>query len=339
MKRVGHLFDQVATPGNLLEAYLKARRGKRHRAEVQAFAADLDAQLTGLREGLLGGRRRFDQYRSFCIHDPKERVIHAAPFPDRVLHHALMNVCEPFFERAQVFDSYACRKGKGTRAALFRAREFARRYPCYLKLDVRQYFHSISHDRLKELLRRLFKDRRLLALFDAIIDGGPMESGHGLPIGNLTSQYFANHYLSPMDHYLKERLRVPGYVRYMDDFVLWGCSARQLLVWERAARGFGCDGLGLELKRPCINRSAAGLPFLGFIVFPHELRLSSRSCRRARRKLKACLRRLAQGVIDEDRAAATVRSLLARTDWGNGARIRRRLMADDLGRRPKARTA
>jgi len=339
MKRAGRLFDRIAAPGNLLGAYLMARRGKMERDEVRAFSADLDAEFTSLRQELLDGRCRFDRYHRFLVHDPKLRVIHAAPFRDRVLHHGVMNICEPFFERAQIFDSYACRKGKGTRAALFRARVFARRYPCYLKLDVRKYFHSIERDRLKHLLGCMFKDVRLLALFDAVIDGCEMEAGRGLPIGNLTSQFFANHYLSPMDHYLKERLRVPGYVRYMDDFVLWGRSTRELLAWEQQTRAFCRDRLDLELKPPCINRSAAGLPFLGFLVLPGGLRLSSRSCRRIRRKLKACIRRLEQGSIDEECAAVTVRSLFARTDWGNGAHVRRRLMAADFGRRPKARTA
>jgi RNA-directed DNA polymerase len=353
MKRPGRLLDQIAAPANLLAAYLKARRGKTHQTEVRAFAACLDAELKQMREDLLAGRCRFDCYRTFRIYDPKERLIHAAPFRDRVLHHAVLNVCEPYFERAQVFDSYACRKGKGTRAALLRARDFARRYPCYLKLDVRKYFASISHELLKDMLRRMFKDAHLLALLEAVIDGSengtgsaawksgacPIFAPRGLPIGNLTSQYFANHFLTPLDQHLKRVLRVPGYIRYMDDFVLWGYSTRDLLRWEREARKFCADRLGLELKPACINRSAAGLPFLGFLVLPGELRLTSRSCRRVRRKLKACQRRLDRGGMDEDRAAVTVRSLLARTDWAGGAALRRRLLADDFGRRPKARTA
>jgi RNA-directed DNA polymerase len=398
MKRPGQLLDQIAAPANLLEAYLKARRGKTQQAEVRAFAARLDAELGQMRADLLAGRCRFDRYRTFRVYDPKERLIHAAPFPDRVLHHAVLNVCEPYFERAQVFDSYACRKGKGTRAALLRARDFARRYPCYLKLDVRKYFASIGHEPLKDMLRRMFKDQHLLALLETVIDGCPEngtgsgswklrfstgssrirensdsgllavpretppnshESGYaqlqssvawmpgasprfgprGLPIGNLTSQYFANHFLTPLDQHLKRVLRVPGYIRYMDDFVLWGYSTRDLLRWEREARKFCAERLGLELKPPCINQSAAGLPFLGFLVLPGELRLTSHSCRRLRRKLKACQRRLDRGAIDEECAAVTVRSLLARTDWSGGAALRRRLLADDFGRRPKARTA
>jgi hypothetical protein len=178
-----------------------------------------------------------------------------------------------------------------------------------------------------------------LALLDAIIAGSPLGTDYGLPIGNLTSQYFANHYLASLDHFIKERLRAPGYVRYMDDFVLWGSSTWQLRRWEREVRRFCAENLELDLKPPCINRSAAGLPFLGFLVLPGELRLTSRSCRRTRRKLKTCLRDLENGRIDEPCAAVIARSLLARTDWAGGARVRRRLMADDFGRRPKAATA
>ncbi len=339
MKRAGRLLERIAQPSNLLDAYLKARRGKQARADVRRFTNHLDAELESLRSDLQLGHCRFDQYTSFRIQDPKERLIHAAPFRDRVLHHAIMNVCEPFFERVQVFDSYACRRGKGTQAAVFRAAEFAGRRPAYLKLDVRKYFHSISHEVLKSQLARLFKDPRLLALLEAVIAGSPLGPGYGLPIGNLTSQYFANHYLACLDHFIKERLRAPGFVRYMDDFVLWGESTSQLLRWEREVRGFCAERLGLELKSPCMNRSAAGLPFLGFLVLPNQLRLTSRSCRRMRKKLKACLRRLDHAVIDPPCAAVIVHSLLARTDWAGGASVRRRLMANDFGRHPKAATA
>ena len=339
MQRAGRLLERIATPENILEAYLKARRGKSRRDDVRGFTANLEAEIATLCDDLLAGRCRFDRYRAFRIYDPKERLIHAAPFRDRVLHHAMMNVCEPFFECRQIFDSYACRKGKGTRAALFHARDFARRYPCFLKLDVRRYFPSIRHDILQPMLGRIFKDPHLLNLFDAVLRGAPSGEGIGLPIGNLTSQYFANHFLTPLDQYVKRQLRVPGYVRYMDDFILWGDSTRDLVAWEREARAFCTTQLGLVLKPACINHSTVGVPFLGFVVLPGELRLSSRSCRRARRKYRVCLARLNRGILDQARAATTVRSIFARTDWTNGAALRRRLMADDSGHHPKAGTA
>jgi len=396
MRRATGLFEQIVTPGNLLGAFLQARKGKASRPEVCRFAADLDANLLRLRARLLSGDCRFEHYDFFTIHDPKERTISVAPFADRVLHHAVMDVCAPIFERAQIYDSYACLPGKGTLAALERAAAFARQFPFYLKLDVRKYFDSLSHERLKALLARLFKEPPLLALLDRVIDGyasaagcaatglplgasrhcgahelGPLgpcsvascgrrrcaepaaggrhpqeatlrgcrHAGAGVPIGNLTSQYFANHYLSGLDHYAKEVLCAPGYVRYMDDIVVWGQSTRELLRWERALREYCETRLDLDLKSPCLNRSEAGLPFLGFVVFPGTLRLSSRSCRRARRRLKACEEALRRERIEEGAAAAIARSILARTDWTTGAPLRRKLLSRDFGHCPRARTA
>lgn len=302
----------------------------------------LDANLAGLRQRLLAGTCRFDTYRFFTVRDSKERLISVAPFADRVLHHAVMDVCAPVFERAQVFDSYAYRAGKGTRAALERAAAFARSFPFYMKLDVHRYFDSIRHRRLKALLARLFEEPRLLSLLDAVVDGyAPFAKrpGAGLPIGNLTSQYFANHYLAGLDHYAKESVRVPAYVRYMDDIVVWGRSTGEVWRWGQALRARGEHDLELQLGPTCANRSAAGLPFLGFVVLPSGLRLSARSCRRARRRLRACDRALERGQIDQEAAAATARGVLARTDWSTGPALRRRLLNRSTGRCPGACTA
>jgi len=168
-------------------AFWKAQKGKRAQPETIRFRENLDAELARLRSALLEGPLRFGPYRSFTVHDPKERVICAAPFPDRVLHHAAMNVCHASFEAYQVYDSYACRVGKGTHKAVERARAFAGRHRHYLKLDIRRYFDSIDHEILKAQLRRRFKDWRLLDILDAIIDSYETAPGKGLPIGNLTS--------------------------------------------------------------------------------------------------------------------------------------------------------
>ena len=338
MKRVNGIYEKIASTDNLLAAFLKARRGKTRRADVLAFTARLDEELAALRDNLLAERFGFNQYHSFRVFDPKERLIHAAPFRDRVVHHAILNICEPHFERVQVFDSYACRKGKGTRAAIFRALQNCHRHRCFLKLDVNKYFHSICHDRLKGQLARLFKDGALLALLGAIVDGGAIQQRRGLPIGNLTSQYFANHYLASLDHFIQRTLRAGAYVRYMDDFVIWGNSTRELMRWERQMRRFAADQLSLELKPPCVNRSVAGLPFLEFLVRPGDLRLTSRSCRRIRRKWRACEKALEQGDIDQQQAAVSIRSLFARTEWAGGSRVRRSIMADDFGRRSRTAT-
>ena len=188
-----------------------------------------------MQKGLVAQTLQIGDYHYFKIHDPKERLICAASFSERVLHHAVMNVCDPFFNRYQIFDSYACRKSKGTYAALDRARHFNHHFKWYLKLDVRKYFDSIHHGRLKRLLVKQFKDKSLLDLFNGIIDSYHVSDACGIPIGNLTSQYFANHYLAVADHFIKEELRIKGYVRYMDDMVLWHNDKISLLKSGRGS--------------------------------------------------------------------------------------------------------
>lgn len=285
MKRIGNLYGAICERDNLRLAWVKARRGKAARPDVCAFAARADAELAALEADLRARRWELGHYTHFTIYDPKERVITAAPFRERVVQHALMNVCEPWFERWQLDASHACRKGRGLDTALAAARRFSRRNEWHLKLDVRKYFDSIPHDRLLARLARRFKDETLLELFAAILDTYETSPGRGLPIGNLTSQFFANFYLEPLDRYVKETLRVPGYVRYMDDFVLWGGAREVLKAWKREVREFCGDVLSLELKPVVLNRTGAGLGFLGYVVRPGGLKLSARSKRRFRSKI------------------------------------------------------
>jgi retron-type reverse transcriptase len=285
MKRAGNLYGAICDRDNLRLAWVKARRGKADRPDVQAFAANAAAELEALEADLRARRWNLGHYTHFTIHDPKERIITAAPFRERVLHHAVMNVCEPYFEKWQLDVSHACRKGRGLDTALAAARRHARRNGWHLKLDVRKYFDSIPHDRLLARLGRRFKDETLLELFAAILDTYETLPGRGLPIGNLTSQFFANFHLEPLDRYVQETLRVRGYVRYMDDFVLWGDSREGMKTLERQVRTFCGEELSLELKPIVLNRTAAGLGFLGYVVRPDGMKLSARAKRRFRGKI------------------------------------------------------
>ena len=220
MTRKGHLIEQIADIDNLYLAFQKACRGKQRKGEVKAFRESFDENIAGLREELLSGDVRIGQYHYFTIHDSKERIICAAPFRERVLHHAIMNVCHEFFDRSLIYDTYATRPGKGVYAALDKAVYAASHYKYMVKLDFRKYFDSISHEILEDLLARKFKDKTLLSILCRIIDSYQTKPDRGLPIGNLTSQYFANMYLSEVDHLAKEKMRVPVYVRYMDDIMM-----------------------------------------------------------------------------------------------------------------------
>jgi len=288
MRRAGNLFEQVVDRENLRLAVSKALRGKRSRSDARQFVAKLDENLDWMRLALVRGDFPLGTYHQFTIFDPKERLITAPCFRERVLHHAVINVCEPAFERWLITDSYACRRGKGRLAALSRSRSFAARFPFFLKLDTRKYFASISHQILSDKLERLFKDRRVLELLKRIITGFEASPGRGLPIGSLTSQHFANFYLGWFDRFVKEQLRVKGYVRYMDDCALWGESSVEMRAWLEDAHGFLFAQLGLDLKAdPYINRSTHGLDFLGCRVFPNRLVLNRRSRVRFRRRLRS----------------------------------------------------
>jgi RNA-directed DNA polymerase len=287
MKRMGQLLDAIADPDNLRLAFWKASKGKRAKPDCRSFRENLDANLEAMRAQLLSGQVLVGDYHYFTIHDPKERTICAAAFRERVLHHAVMNVCEPVLERASVFDSYACRKGKGQLAAVRRAESYARRFGWFLKLDVRKYFDSVDHAVLRKLLRRKFKDPVVLGLFDQVLASYETTSGRGLPIGNLTSQHFANFYLAPLDRCIKERLRREAYVRYMDDFVVWGESGADLRNVWREVETFLAAELRLALKpNASLNRTVFGMDFLGYRIFPRELRLARRSKARFARKFR-----------------------------------------------------
>ena len=219
MKRANHLFPRIIDPDNLRWAVWNAQKGKRYSNQVVQFKSDLDKNLIQLRNQMIAGAVEVGSYHYFKVYDPKERQICAPPFQEQVLHHAMMNICGYYFERFQINHSYACRKGKGTHAAIKAAKKFTRNYGWYLKLDVRKFFDSIHHEVLKHQLSRLFKEHSVLNIFGQIIDSYAASPERGVPIGNLTSQYFANHYLAALDHFVKEILGCKAYVRYMDDMV------------------------------------------------------------------------------------------------------------------------
>lgn len=292
-------MGKICSLSNLELAFLKAVKGKRNRFEVKNFCSCLNENLQKIGRELYEGRYQFGTPKLFTIYDPKKRIIAAAPFRDRIVFHAIMNLCHDRFDKYQIFDSYASRLGKGTYAALERAMHFSNRYPWFAKLDVIKYFDSIDHYVLKRQLSRLFKDKELLSLFGDIID---MSEGNvGVPIGNLTSQYFANHYLAVADHFLTENLRSGPIVRYMDDLLIFSENFEELTSCCRKYESFLEGELHLKLHQPIINKTSSGIPFLGYVVHPRFLRLSRRSAVRFSRKLYSlCDKRLSQEIDDNE---------------------------------------
>jgi retron-type reverse transcriptase len=347
-KSYRHLWPQMTSLPNLLLAFHKARRGKRSQPAVAAFEFELEANLFQLQDELRRGVYQPGGYASFRIHDPKRRLISAAPFRDRVVHHALVNVLEPIFERMFIFDTYANRRGKGTHRALDRCTHFLRRHTYLLPLDIRQYFPSIDHAILLSILGRTIADEQALDLCARILAGGQgvlvgeyqmvyfpgddLLAGlrpRGLPIGNLTSQFWANVYLNPLDHFIKRQLKCPGYVRYVDDMLLFADQAATLHTWRSEVIDF-LAGLRLtvhELRaqpRPC----ACGVPFLGFQVFPDHRRLKRQKAVLARRRIKAIAGDYQQGRASQEQVRTRLVAWLNHARYGDTWGLRRSVLSE-----------
>ncbi len=349
-----NLFPRICTFEALLAAYRRARRGKRGRPDVAAFEFRCEEQLLLLAEELAGGRYRPGPYRSFRItENGKPRTISAAPFRDRVVHHALCAVLEPIWEARFIHDSYASRPGKGVHAALDRAQHFVRGHRYALLLDVQQFFPSIDHAVLRGLLARHVADPQVLALLDAILAGGAdtlrdayrmvffpgddlfaVTRPRGLPIGNQTSQFWANLYLHPLDLFIKQELHCRAYLRYCDDLLLFADDKPTLHRWraaviERAA----ALRLTVHEQRAQVVPVTHGLPFLGWHVFPQRRRLKRRNLLAFARRFRRLRHRYAAGTCTLDTVQASVRGWIAHAAHGNTLALRRSLLAARLPRR------
>jgi len=343
---MSQLYEQICSFENLFEAFHRARRGKRHQESVARFERNLELELFQLQDELVECTYQPGPYRSFYRTEAKRRLISAAPFRDRVVHHALVGVLEPFFERRFIFDSYANRVGKGTHRALDRCTKFLRSHEYVLPCDVRQFFPSIDHQILYEQLRRVIPQTDVLWLVERILRNGvgvldeeyqmrwfpgddlfALNRPRGLPLGNLTSQFWANVYLNDLDHFIKRDLKCRSYLRYVDDFLLFNSDKRELLRWRADLIEF-LQSLRLTIHensaqiRPCFQ----GLTFLGFIVYPDHRRLKSASGHAFEHRIKKLLRAYQDGEIEQDKISASVRGWLAHCDHGDTWGLRRAIL-------------
>lgn len=299
MRRSSLGLDDIADWHNLAAAFYRAAKSARNRAAVAAFHATLDKNLARLRAEILSGEIRLGKMASFQIRDPKVRLIHAPDFRERVLHHALMAHVGPILDRALVDDTFACRKGLGVLNAVHRCRHHLQRFPRFVQIDIRSYFASIDHEVLFCQLCRKFKNARLLELLHKIIYVFETAPGKGLPIGALTSQHFANFYLSPMDRCLLNHASVRALVRYMDDLVWWTDDRAQARVTLDEVRDFANQELLLTIKEPQKSgRSRDGLLFCGYRILPGALLLSRRKKRRYSERRRYWEQSFLKGEID-----------------------------------------
>jgi RNA-directed DNA polymerase len=337
-----HLYAQVYDWENLLLAWRKAAKGKRGQPPAASFEMNVAQNLLAIQEELAEKRYQPGGYVSFHIHEPKRRLISAAPFRDRVVHHALCNVIEPIFERRFIHDSYANRRGKGTHAALDRCQAFARSYPYVLQCDVQQFFPAIDHSLLLDNIQRVIVDPDLLWLCEGILESGrgvlsneyemiyfagddlfAINRPRGLPIGNLTSQFWANVYLNQLDHFVKRVLGCPAYLRYVDDFLLFAEDKATLWQWRAAIIDF-LAGLRLTLhEQRCHPQPVTeGIPFLGFVVYPQHRLLKRRKGIEYRRRFRQRLLAYRQGRLSLDQLTASVQGWVNHVRYADTYRLR-----------------
>ena len=340
------MYDELTSWDNLLLAYKRASAGKRGHPNVAVFEHRLEDNLLRMQEELRAHSYRPEKYESFFIHEPKRRLISAAPFRDRVVQHALCNLIEPVFEHSFIDDSYANRRGKGTHRALDRCQHFARHFKYVLQCDLRQFFPSIDHAILRDMLARKISDARVLWLVDRILASGQgvlsdaydmvyfpgddlfaANRPRGLPIGNLTSQFWANVYLNSFDHFVKRELRCHAYARYVDDSLLFANDKATLWEWRSAIQQ------RLMMLRLTIHPAAhprpvrEGIPFLGFIIFPQRRRLKRRKGIHFQRKLRGMIADYRAREIPLAQINATVAGWANHVRYGNTVGLRKAVLS------------
>lgn len=273
MKRKGNLYQHICSLENLKLADKKARKGKGYQKGIRDHDKNREANLLALHDALVNKTYRISAYTTFPIYEPKERLIFRLPYIDRVVQHAVMNDLEPIFVSAFTADTYSCIKGRGIHGALRAVRKALRNEGgtmyC-LKLDIKKFYPSVNHAILKRLLRRKFKDEDLLWLLEGIID-----SADGLPIGNYLSQYLANYYLTPFDHWIKEVKRVKYYFRYADDIVILSSDKEYLHQLLAEITAYLDRELKLTVKgnHQVFPISARGIDFVGYVCYHTHTRL------------------------------------------------------------------
>ena len=326
MKCYHNLFSGMAQNEALFQAWEGFRMGKSGRKDVQEFEQNVEQHIFSLGRELRAGSYRHGAYHPFTICDPKQRLIQKATVRDRIIHHAVFSALNPVFEPTFFTHSYSCRTGKGTHRAMrtlhgwLRAVSHNDHRKCFvLQCDIHKFFASVSHALLFDILRRRIKDPKMLWILQEII--GSVQSGHltptghvgmGIPIGNLTSQLFANVYLNELDVFLKHELKLPHYVRYTDDFAIVADNREELDRLIKPIRTFLQGRLHLDLhpRKVTIRTFRQGIDFLGYVLLPHHRVLRTRTKRRMYRKMRERIIAFKAGTIPAESVEQSLQSYL-----------------------------
>jgi len=324
MKVYINLFNKLITPENLFNAWEDFRRDKKNKEDVLLFEKNLENEIFKLHRELKSETYRHSGYVDFYISDPKYRHIHKAVVRDRVLHHAIMNILYPYYDKAFIYNSFSCRIGKGNHKGVEALRSMVQkesnndtRQVFILKCDIKKFFDSVDHDTLVTILKTRVKDEKLMKLLVEVIESftsnrSTLFERKGLPIGNLTSQLFANVYMDIFDQHMKHELKVKHYARYTDDFVIVSKDKEYLISLISNIKKFLNITLKLDLhpEKVTIRKYTQGVDFLGYIVLPHYTKVRQRTIKRISRRIEEKIALYKSGKLEKEKLDATLMSYL-----------------------------
>lgn len=329
MKRHGNLFSRVVAYDNIELAYRKARKGKAWQNVVRKFDRRRHIRLKKIRKDLVTRRFQTSPYKEKIIHEPKTRTIYILPFsPDRIVQHAVMNIVEPIWDNMFIYDSYACRKGKGLHAGSLRTMQFVRKYAYCLKCDISKFYPSIVHDILFRLVKWKIKCPGVLWIFEKIIYS--IDGGKNVPIGNFTSQWLGNLCMHIVDLLVKQKLRIQGYLRYCDDFCLFHNSKKVLWECANQIQNFLWDRLQLTMSKCDVFPVSQGVDFLGYRHFQNKILLRKSTARRVKQRLARLPVRYALGEINMEQFRSSVASTMGWLKWANTHNLQIATQLDSL---------
>lgn len=347
-KQIKNVYKTLCTYENLYEAYLQARKYKRYRDEVLKFSYNLEEELWDIKDELINHSYKVGGYREFYVFEPKQRLIMALPFKDRVIQWGIYQLLNPIFDKTYIDDSYGCRVGKGTLRAVQRLHYWLKQVGkkeekfYYLKLDVSKYYYRVDHEILINILRKKIKDDEMIELLKTIInyDGtlfglkvngdvnNPEDrlSGKGIPIGNLTSQMFANLYLNELDQYCKRILSIKYYVRYMDDIIILSNDKKKLHEYKELIQTFVEEKLKLNLnKKTTIRPISLGIEFVGYRLWPTHIKIRKSTSMKMRKRLKYVKKQFERNQLPFEKVNATVQSYMGILKHCNSFRLQNKI--------------
>ena len=329
VRKYKNLWKEVISKENIEIAYQKAIKGKSKYSAVRKFNKNKEENLEMIRQMLINQTYKTAEYNQRTIYEPKERVIYVLPFcPDRIIHHALMNVLIPILTKMFIKDTYACIKGRGLHKGSKLTTKYVRKYKYCLKCDIRKFYPSVNHDILYKMCGRKFKEKEILWLLHEIIYS--VEGETNVPIGNLPSQWFGNLYMTPFDRFVTEKLGITAYLRYCDDFCLFSNNKQELNQAKKAIKTYLKDVLQLNMSKCDLFRTSQGVDFLGYRHFTSYILLRKSTSKRVKKRLPVILRKYQEGKMTQDRFRSCIESTYGWVQWANTYNFQLKIKLNEL---------